>query len=62
VSRGGTAASTRLTEAGPRLAALPVGNFDLAAGADVLFWNNDLWLGLASGGRTDEKWSRQSMR
>ncbi len=62
VSKGGTAASIRLAYQDRRLAPLPVGNFDLVAGADVLFWNDDLWLSLASGGTTDDKWSRQSMR
>jgi hypothetical protein len=44
------------------LVPLHVGRFDDNRGADVLYWSNDLWLRIYSGGVTDGPWSRQSMR
>jgi len=62
VSLGGTAAPATMHFSDANLAALPIGQFDGHDGADVLHWDDDRWLTLASSGVSDERWSRQSMR
>ncbi|MEO8551919.1 MAG: RICIN domain-containing protein [Kofleriaceae bacterium] len=62
VSRAGTAAPVTMHFTGDSLVALPIGQFDGRYGADVLQWNDDRWLTIASSGVTEDRWSRQSMR